>query len=104
MRRCTCFCFALPVSGWVVNSSTGFPLRWFKPANVPAIAAKSKSLHAISTTVHEDPVLDAGRLALGHAAQRRFTTNLFQRDETLARMLPRNWLRVPSTSGNHPHV
>ena len=67
------------------------------------IAAKSKSLHAISTTVHETLFWTLVVLALGHAAAAIYH-HLFQRDETLARMLPRNWLRVPSTSGDHPHV
>jgi cytochrome b561 len=95
--------FALPISGWIVNSSTGFPLRWFNLLNLPAIAAKSESLHAIATTVHETLFWTLAVLALGHAAAAIYH-HLFQRDETLARMLPRNWLRVPSTSGNHPHA
>jgi cytochrome b561 len=41
-------------------------------------------------------------LALVHAAAAIYH-HLFQRDETLARMLPRNWLRVPSPDGNQTH-
>jgi len=95
--------FALPISGWVVNSSTGFPLRWFNLLNLPAIATKSESLHAISTTVHETLFWTLAVLALVHAAAAIYH-HLFQRDATLARMLPRNWLRVPSPDGNQPHA
>jgi len=95
--------FALPISGWVVNSSTGFPLRWFNLLNLPAIATKSESLHAISTTVHEALFWTLAVLALVHAAAAIYH-HLFQRDATLARMLPRNWLRVPSPDGNQPHA
>jgi len=95
--------FALPISGWVVNSSTGFPLRWFNLLNLPAIATKSESLHAISTTVHETLFWTLAVLALVHAAAAIYH-HLFQRDATLARMLPRNWLRVPSPDGNQTHA
>ena len=29
--------FAIPLSGWVLNSSAGYPLQWFKLFNLPAI-------------------------------------------------------------------
>ena len=31
--------FAVPISGWVMNSATGFPLQWFGLFNLPSIAA-----------------------------------------------------------------
>ncbi len=37
--------FAIPVSGWIVNSAAGFPLRWFGLVAVPSIAAKDEALH-----------------------------------------------------------
>lgn len=95
--------FALPISGWVVNSATGFPLRWFNLVNLPAIAAKSESLHKMATTVHETLFWTLAVLALVHASAAIYH-HLFQRDATLARMLPRNWLRVPSPDGNQPHA
>jgi cytochrome b561 len=94
--------FALPVSGWVVNSSTGFPLRWFNLVNLPALAGKSEALHDVARPVHELLFWTLIVLALVHAAAAIYH-HLFQRDETLARMLPRNWLRVPSPDGNQTH-
>lgn len=95
--------FALPISGWVVNSASGFPLRWFNLLNLPAIAGKSEALHATAREVHELLFWTLAVLALVHTAAAIYH-HLFQRDETLARMLPRNWLRVPSPDGNQPDV
>ena len=44
---------AIPLSGWVVNSSAGFPLQWFGLFNLPAIAGKDQGLHALAEQVHE---------------------------------------------------
>lgn len=88
--------FAVPLSGWVVNSSTGFPPHWFNLVNLPPIAAKSDALHAVVRPLHEWLFWTLIVLACVHAAAAIYH-HLFQRDATLARMLPRNWLRVPST-------
>jgi len=88
--------FAVPLSGWVVNSSTGFPLHWFNLVNLPPIASKSDALHAVVRPLHEWLFWTLIVLACVHAAAAIYH-HLFQRDATLARMLPRNWLRVPST-------
>ena len=95
--------FAVPISGWVLNSSTGFPLRWFNVANLPSLAHKSESLHAVVRPLHEWLFWMLIVLALVHAAAAIYH-HLFQRDETLARMLPRGWLRAPSSDGNSSHV
>jgi len=95
--------FALPVSGWVLNSSTGFPLRWFNLMNLPAIAGKGESLHAVARPLHEVLFWALAVLALVHAAAAVYH-HLFQRDDTLVRMLPRNWLRSPSADENPTHA
>jgi cytochrome b561 len=95
--------FAVPISGWVLNSSTGFPLRWFNLLNLPSLAGKSESLHSIAKPVHEWLFWTLILLALGHAAAAIYH-HLFQRDDTLARMLPRGWLRQPSTNGSSGHA
>jgi cytochrome b561 len=64
--------FAAPLSGWVVNSAAGFPLPWFGLMHLPPLVG----------------------LSLAHAAA-AFWHHLFLRDATLARMLPRRWVRVP---------
>jgi cytochrome b561 len=84
--------FALPISGWVVNSTAGFPLQWFHLVNLPAIAAKSDSTHDLAASTHQALFWVLIALAVVHAAA-AFYHHLFQRDETLARMLPQRWFR-----------
>ncbi len=86
--------FAMPLSGWVLNSAAGFPLRWFGLFNLPPIAARSESLHELAEEVHEWLFWVLIALVLAHAAAAIYH-HVFQRDATLARMLPRGWLRVP---------
>jgi cytochrome b561 len=86
--------FAMPISGWILNSSTGFPLRWFNLVNLPAIAARSEALNALAKSWHEALFWALIVLALMHAAA-AFYHHLFQHDDTLTRMLPRRWLSVP---------
>jgi cytochrome b561 len=87
--------FALPISGWFLNSTTGFPLRWFNLVNLPPIAPKSEALNELAESWHEALFWALIVLALMHAAA-AFYHHLFERDDTLARMLPRSWLSVPS--------
>lgn len=84
---------AIPVSGWVLNSAAGFPLQWFGLFNLPRIAATSATLRASAEQAHELMFWTLVALALLHAAA-AFYHHLFQGDATLARMLPRGWLRA----------
>ncbi len=85
--------FAIPLSGWVLNSAAGFPLQWFGLANLPALVGKDRELRELAEEVHELLFWCLVALALLHAAA-AFYHHLFQRDATLARMLPKGWLRV----------
>lgn len=85
--------FAIPISGWVLNSASGFPLQWFGLFNLPAITGKDHDLHELAEDVHEMLFWTLVAVALVHAAA-AFYHHLFQRDATLARMLPRGWLDV----------
>ena len=87
--------FAIPVSGWVLNSAAGFPLQWFGLFNLPAITGKDHALHELAEELHELLFWMLVSLALVHAAA-AFYHHLFQHDATLARMLPRRWLRAGS--------
>lgn len=93
--------FAMPLSGWLLNSAAGFPLRWFNLFNLPSIAAKSESLHDTAVQVHEFLFWTLIALALMHAAAALYH-HLFQHDATLARMLPRGWLRAPGATPATP--
>ncbi|MEO6138801.1 MAG: cytochrome b [Luteimonas sp.] len=84
--------FALPVSGWIVNSAAGFPLQWFGLVNVPSIARKDEALHTLAVSMHQFLFWTLIALALAHAAA-AFYHHLFQQDATLMRMLPRRWSR-----------
>lgn len=85
---------AIPLSGWIFNSAAGFPLQWFGVVNLPALAGRSTALRELSGTWHELLFWALIVLALVHAAAAVYH-HLFQHDATLARMLPRNWLRIP---------
>ncbi len=84
--------FALPISGWIVNSAAGFPLRWFGLVNLPPIARKDEALHALAVSAHQFLFWTLIALALAHAAA-AFHHHLFKQDATLMRMLPRRWSR-----------
>jgi cytochrome b561 len=88
--------FAIPLSGWLVNSASGFPLRWFGLFPVPSIAARDHDLHDFAEDLHEWLFWALVVVALAHAAAAIYH-HLFQRDATLARMLPNGWLRVPAS-------
>ena len=90
--------FALPITGWLMNSYAGFPLKWFGLFRVPAFAGRDHDLHELYEDVHEWLFWVLVLLALGHAVAAVYH-HLFQRDATLARMLPKGWLRAPDSRG-----
>lgn len=87
--------FAIPLSGWVLNSAAGYPLQWFGLFNLPSIAGRDHDLHELAESLHEWLFWLLVALAAAHAAAAVYH-HLFQRDATLARMLPRGWLRAPA--------
>ncbi|WP_231734305.1 cytochrome b [Noviluteimonas gilva] len=94
--------FAMPISGWVMNSASGFPLWWFGLFRVPALVGRDRDLHELTETVHETLFWLLILLVLVHAGA-AFYHHLFQRDATLARMLPRGWLPAPSADEDVRH-
>lgn len=88
--------FAIPLSGWILNSAAGFPLQWFHLVNLPYIVEKNHDLHELAEQAHEIMFWLLALLVVAHAGA-AFYHHLFQRDATLARMLPRGWLRVEDT-------
>ena len=79
--------FAIPLSGWVFNSASGYPLQWFKQFNLPAITGRSEDLAATAIQVHEYGFWLLILLVLAHAGA-AFYHHIFQGDDTLRRMLP----------------
>lgn len=89
--------FAIPLSGWVLNSAAGFPLQWFHLVNLPYIVEKNHDLHELAEGAHEIMFWLLALLVVAHAGA-AFYHHLFRRDATLARMLPRGWLRVDDSA------
>jgi cytochrome b561 len=79
--------FAMPLSGWLFNSSAGYPLQWFKLFNLPAIAGRNEDLKVFAETAHTTMFWILVALVLAHAGA-AFYHHLFQNDDTLKRMLP----------------
>jgi cytochrome b561 len=94
--------FAIPLSGWVINSASGFPLRWFGLVRVPAIAPRDAALNDLAKETHEVLFWILVATAAVHAAAAIYH-HLVQHDATLARMLPRGWLRIRSAE-EIPHA
>ncbi len=84
---------AMPLSGWLFNSAAGFPLQWFGLFNLPALASQEPGLRELAGQAHALLFWTLVTVATVHAAA-AFYHHLFLRDATLARMLPRGWLRV----------
>ena len=90
---------AMPLSGWVLNSSSGFPLQWFGLFNLPAIVGKDHDLHELAEGIHELLFWALVALVVAHAAA-AFYHHLSQRDATLACTLPRGRLRTDTNTEN----
>jgi cytochrome b561 len=93
--------FAMPLSGWVLNSAAGFPLQWFHLINLPHIVDKNHDLHELAEEAHEIMFWILAFLVVAHAGA-AFYHHLFQRDATLARMLPKGWLRTGDATATTP--
>ena len=79
--------FAIPLSGWMMSSASGFPVVLYGVWQLPDLVPKDKPLFEILKDVHE--ALNTGLLVLvivhvGAALKH----HLVDRDATLRRMLP----------------
>ena len=86
--------FAMPLTGWLFNSASGYPLQWFKQFNLPAIAGRNEALADSAIQLHEYGFWLLLLLVLAHAGA-AFYHHLFQGDDTLRRMLPALGRRAP---------
>lgn len=92
--------FAMPLTGWLFNSASGYPLQWFKQFNLPAIAGRSEDLAQTAIQLHEYGFWLLLLLVLAHAGA-AFYHHLFQGDDTLRRMLPALRRRTPDHTPEH---
>ncbi len=93
------FMLALPLSGWLYNSARGYPLQWFKQFNLPALVDKNESLGDFAITAHEALFWILLAVLAAHVGG-ALMHHLFERDNTLLRMLPFTRLRSRSEGEN----
>ncbi len=84
--------FAMPLSGWLVNSAADVPFKWFWLVPVPAIAAASPELAEIAETLHAVFLWTLLTLVAVHAIA-ALRHHFVLRDAVLWRILPLRGLR-----------
>jgi cytochrome b561 len=85
---------AQPISGWLYDSASGLrPFRWFGLFDVPKLTAPDEALSRNAMNAHELIFWALVALVAVHAGAALYH-HLFRRDATLARMLPRGWLKT----------
>ena len=79
--------FALPLSGWIINSAAGVPFKIFWQIPLPAIVASDKPTAELAALVHLSLFAMLAALLVLHivAALRH---HLVKRNDLLRRMLP----------------
>mgnify|MGYP000040506359 CR=1 FL=1 len=79
--------FAMPLSGWLYNSASGFPLRWFGVISLPKLfTGFNPSIKAFALNMHESLFYVLAGLLLVHASAALYH-HYIVRDNTLKRML-----------------
>jgi len=79
--------FALPLSGWVYSSSTGYPTVYLGLLQLPDLVGKDKELGDMLKEVHELLNFALLGLVIAHVAG-ALKHHFIERDDILARMLP----------------
>ena len=88
---------AMPLSGWLYDSASGLrPLRWFGQFAVPKLVAPDEALAGEFHDIHETLFTILIAVVLLHVAAALWH-HVFRGDATLARMLPRGWIREDAT-------
>lgn len=91
---------AMPLSGWLYDSASGLrPFKLFGLVTMPKLVGPNEFIRTWSHSAHEILFWVLVALVVAHAGAAIYH-HLFQRDATLARMLPRGWLKSPSPSGD----
>lgn len=84
---------AMPLTGWLFNSASGFPLKWFGLVRVPALTAYDAGVKAFANDLHEGLAKVLFVVVAIHVAA-ALKHHFVNRDATLQRMLP--LLRLPA--------
>lgn len=92
---------AQPLSGWLYDSASGLrPFKLFGLLTMPKLVAPDEAVRDLAHAAHEWGFWTLAALVALHAGA-AFYHHLFQHDATLARMLPRGWLRAPAPETDH---
>lgn len=83
----------MPITGWLYNSASGFPLQWFGWFQVPAIAGRGEELKRLAGGLHFAGLWLLALVLLFHAGA-ALKHHFIDRDNVLRSMLPR--FRRPS--------
>lgn len=79
--------FALPISGWMFSSASGYPVKYLGVIPLPDLVSKSKPLAEVLEEVHE--ILGwLMALTVGAHSAGALLHHFLHRDDTLRRMLP----------------
>lgn len=78
----------MPITGWLYNSASGFPLQWFGQFKVPALVERSADLKALAGSLHFAGLILLGIVLFLHAAA-AIQHHFVHRDNVLRSMLPR---------------
>jgi cytochrome b561 len=78
----------LPISGWMYNSASGYPLQWFGLFNLPSLTGGADpELKGTAHMIHEFGFYVLVLLLIAHAGA-ALKHHFVDRDDTLVRMLP----------------
>ena len=78
---------AMPLSGWLYNSASGFSLKWFGLVSLPKLAAYDPGLKHLAHELHEGLAKVLLLVVAVHVAA-ALKHHFVERDVTLHRMLP----------------
>jgi cytochrome b561 len=82
--------FALPLTGWMFSSASGYPVKYFGVIPLPDLVGKDKPLAELLEAVHGTLAFLLAVIVTVHVGA-ALKHHLFDRDDTLGRMLP--WAR-----------
>ena len=88
---------AMPLSGWLFNSASNFPLKWFGLFPLPSLGGPDKELKHLAEEVHEWLSWAIVVLVLLHVAG-ALKHHFVDRDVVLRRMLPGGRAAVAPTA------
>ena len=77
----------MPLSGWLYNSASGFPLKWFGLFSLPKLSGYDAGVKAFALAAHEWLFIALAVIVAVHAAA-ALKHHYLDRDATLSRMLP----------------